>query len=455
VERSPHIQPFDGRRSRRMLLAGGLRRATRDDSGAESHKPICASSPLAYPTAVVAVAVHSPKHDRRRCYLLGRARERAGISRCGWEAVLTTIDRLRERIIAQGIDALIALSPENVAYTIGFMVPSHPVNRHRRTISVVTADGNALLIVVSVEAPLARERSAVTNVCAYDQFNQAPMQVLADCLIEFGLQGARIGLELDYIPAKDYLELTAILPKAKFVPNRDLYLAARMVKDEVEIERLRRIARISDEAQAIAFEHVRVGMSERQLAAIVTEAVLSGGADAVRMNIGSGERSGIVNPKPTDRAISRGDVIRLEILGTLENYQSNITRTGVVGEPTSEQVRIWRVLMEARKRALECLVSNTPASVLWTAYADHCRSNGIEPTLAFLGHGIGLTGHEEPYLTANTEIIVTPGIVLTYEPFYMVPGKMGFHVEDMFLVTESGYEALNTVTQNDSLVRLG
>lgn len=355
---------------------------------------------------------------------------------------------------AQGLDALIGMSPENVAYTIGFLVPSHPVNRHRRTISVVTADGRSVLIVVSVEAPLARERSAIRDVRAYDQFKDAPMRVLADCIAELGLERGRLGLELDYMPAGDYLQLSSTLTGAEFVPSRELFLAARMIKNEVEIDRLRRIARITDAAEAAAVERFQVGMTEKQLAAVITDAVLSNGGDAVRSNIGSGPRSGIVNPKPADRAIVQGDVVRIEILATLENHQSNVTRTAVVGEPTSEQARIWNVLMEAREEALKLLAPGTPAKLLWQAYASHCRSKGLEPTLSFLGHGIGLTGHEEPYLTADTEIILQPGTVLTYEPFFMVPGEMGFHIEDMFLVTDGGYELMSDVTTNESLIRL-
>jgi Xaa-Pro aminopeptidase len=92
---------------------------------------------------------------------------------------------------------------------------------------------------------------------------------------------------------------------------------------------------------------------------------------------------------------------------------------------------------------------------LWRAYAQVCAKGGVAPSLAFLGHGIGLTGHEEPYITADKELVLEPGVVLTYEPFHMLPGRMGFHIEDMFLVTERGYENLTTVTTNDELIEAG
>ncbi len=364
------------------------------------------------------------------------------------------LDRLRAETARQGARALVALSPENVAYTIGTMVPSHPTNRHRRTISILAADGRSALVVVSVEAELARQQSRLEDVRSYDQFTQNPMDVLADVLREFGAAAGPVAIELDYLPAQDYLTLRERLPALPLVPCREIYLRARMVKTGEEVACLRKIAEISDRAEQVVWGRMREGMTEKALAAVVTSAVLEGGGDGVRMLIGSGERSAIVNPRPGDRALRRGDVIRVEILGNLDNYQSNVTRTGVLGRATDEQRRIWAVLMEARALALERLRPGTPPRDLWAAYAGHCRRHAIEPTLAFLGHGIGLTGHEEPYLTAEKALILEPGMVITFEPFYMMPGRMGFHIEDMFLVTGGGYETLTSVTTNETLIEV-
>lgn len=366
----------------------------------------------------------------------------------------STWDRLRLEMHREGLAALVALSPENVAYAIGYMVPSHPTNRARRTITVLTAD-RAVLIVVSVEAELARQQSRITDVRSYHQFRDRPMDVLADVLRELKVADDPVGMEMDYLPALDYLRLREHFPALDLRPNRELYLRARFVKGPDEIASLRRIAHVSDLAEAAAWREVREGMTEKQLAAIITAALLNEGGDGLRLLIGGGERSGIVNPKPTDRPLRHGDVLRVEVLGNLNNYQSNVTRTGVIGRATDEQRGIWTVLMEARSAALERLGPGTHVRELWKTYADVCQRGGLEPTLSFLGHGIGLTGHEEPYITADTDLVLEPGVVLTYEPFYMMPGRMGFHIEDMFLVTERGCETLTTVTTNHALIEVG
>ena len=364
------------------------------------------------------------------------------------------LDRLCAELVRHEARAMVAFSPENVAYTIGFMVPSHPTNRHRRTISILTPEGRSALIVVSVEAELARQQSGIKDVRGYDQFTQNPMDLLAKVLREFGVASGPLALELDYLPAQDYLALWERLPAPPLIPCREMYQRARMVKTPEEVAVLRRIAEISDRAERAVWHRMREGMTEKLLAAIITNAVLEAGGDGVRALIGAGERSGIVNPRPTDRPLRRGDVVRVEILGNLQNFQSNVARTGVVGRATDEQRRIWGTLMEARALALKMLRPGTPARDLWEANARYCRQNAIEPTLGFLGHGIGLTGHEEPYLTARQPLLIEAGFVLTFEPFFMMPGRMGFHIEDMFLVTESGYETLTAVTTNDQLIEV-
>ncbi len=97
-------------------------------------------------------------------------------------------DRLRVEMARREVRAIVAFSPENVAYTIGYMVPSHPTNRHRRSISILTADEKSVLIVVSVEAELARQQSGIKDVRSYDQFTQNPMDLLAKVLREFGVE---------------------------------------------------------------------------------------------------------------------------------------------------------------------------------------------------------------------------------------------------------------------------
>lgn len=364
--------------------------------------------------------------------------------------------KLRSAIKAGNIDALVAHSMDNVTYTTGFLVPSQASNRFRRAIAVLAGNDFGCQIVVTVEAPLARERSRFSDIRAYDQFADDPADTLADALIEAGVEKGRIALELDFIPAQDYIRLRDRLPEAQFVHARDIYFEARMIKTDAEIALLREVGAISERVMEDALARIKVGVKETELFAFINNEMLSAGCDAAKIQIGSGARSGITNCKPSDKAFDADDVIRIEILGDRQSYRSNITRTAVLGIPTDEQNKIWSVLIGARDTCEAMLRPGTTVSDLWRTYVAKCHEADIEPTLRFLGHGIGQTIHEEPYITESRDIALRPNVTHTMEPLYMMPGRMGFHVEDMYLINDTGYEKLTGGrVPNDALIRVG
>lgn len=364
-------------------------------------------------------------------------------------------DKLREAMAEDGLAALVAHSLDNVTYTAGFQVPSHAMNRFRRTITILTADGFARQIVVNVEEALARQRSRFTDIVAYNQFDDDPAAILAAALEQAGVAEGRIAVELDFMPAMDFLKLQELLPEASFVHARDLYFRVRMVKTDEEVALLKRIGVLTEQVMAEIVGELRPGLAENAVGASIMNKMLGAGADSVQFQVGSGERSGIINCKPTDKVIEAGDVVRIEILGDKDGYRSNVTRTMVMGTPTEEQTGIWAVLIGARDACEAKLGPGLSVPELWVTYRDHCLANGITPSLTFLGHGIGRTIHEEPYLTETRKLTLEPGVTHTMEPLYMVPGRMGFHVEDMYLITAGGFEKITGgILPNDRLIEV-
>jgi len=365
-------------------------------------------------------------------------------------------EKLKRAMADSGFDALVALSPDNVTYTAGFMVPSQLTNRFRRAITILTGSGFACQIVVTVEEDLARERSRFDDVRAYDQFSQMAADVLADALIEAGVDAGRIAIELDFMPAEDLIRLTERLPKARFEHARDIYFKTRMIKTDSEIATLRKVAALTERVIGEAIDAIRPGVTEAQIGAGIMGAMLEGGCQAVKYQVGSGIRSGITNCSVSQKPIERGDIIRVEILGDMDNYRSNVTRTAILGTPDKEQRDIWRTLIGARDQCEAMLKPGTAVADLYRTYATACRADGIEPTLKFLGHGIGQTIHEEPYLAEARDIVLQVNIMHTMEPLYMIPGRMGFHVEDMYLITDRAHEKITgDVVPNDRLIEIG
>src|SRR5215813_724732 len=117
-----------------------------------------------------------------------------------------------------GLDAVVTISPENFAYVTGFLSPTQPLMRWRHAMALATADGAAALVVVDMEANTIRAKApAGTEIAVWREFKFDAMQVLADLMRKHGLAQARIGIEMDYLPAGDLAELWKIMPDAKFV----------------------------------------------------------------------------------------------------------------------------------------------------------------------------------------------------------------------------------------------
>ena len=367
-----------------------------------------------------------------------------------------SLQRLRRAMKDAGYDALVALSQDNVTYAAGFLVPSHATNRFRRTIAVLAGDRFASQIVVNVEEVQAIARSRFKDVRAYNQFTQQPADLLADALIEAGVEDGRIAIELDFMPASDFLLLQKRLPRATFEGCKDLFFGVRMIKSDEEVSTLRRVGVLTERVIHDVLKEVRTGMTEIDVARRLVDQLIAGGSSNFKYRVGSGVNSSITNCGTTLKKIEAGDVIRVEILGDIDNYRSNVTRTAVVGRPTARHKTIWGHLIRAREICKTMLRPGTPVADVYRAYVAACRENGIEPTLKFLGHGIGQTIHEEPYITDTRNIVLAPNITFTMEPLYMIAGEVGFHVEDMYVITSDGFDAITgNICPNDELIEVG
>jgi Xaa-Pro dipeptidase len=363
---------------------------------------------------------------------------------------------LRARAQQAGFDALVAFSQDNVTYTAGFLVPSHATNRFRRTITVIAADSFATQIVVSVEEKQALARSRFKDIRAYDQFSDNPADILADALIEAGVASGRIAIELDYMPALDFIQLRRRLPEATFEECKDIYFRARMIKTDAEVGIIRQIGLLTEQVMHETIKEIRVGMTEIDVARHLVDRMIVGGSTNFKYRVGSGINSSITNCGTTHKKIESGDIIRIEVLGDLENYRSNVTRTAVAGKPTERQASIWARLIQAREICKTMLKPGTAVAELYRAYVTACHESGIEPTLKFLGHGIGQTIHEEPYITDTRDIIFERNITFTMEPLYMLPGEFGFHLEDMYVITADGFDVITgNISKNDELIEVG
>lgn len=366
-----------------------------------------------------------------------------------------TIVREREAMRRHGLDAIVVSSPENIAYTADVIVPSQAIIRHRLVFVVVPLEGEPAIIVVNIEESFVEGNSSIKQVISYNEFTEDPVEVLADRISAMGLGKARIGIEKSAISIEGFETLCAILPDVSFEAVDELFQQLRMIKTPGELKRLRRVGRAAEKAARAAFQQVKVGMSEIELGQLISETYMAQGGDRLTMLVvGAGERSGFANATPTTREIEAGDVIRVDVIGTGDNYYSDVARTAVVGEPTPQQSRAYKRMVEARKTALEAIRPGASTRAIYERYAQQMEVWGLPP-IKFLGHGLGLTLHEEPYLGPYTDIELQAGMVLCIEPLCWYPNEWGVQLEDELIVTEDGYELITDYYDESQLFQIG
>jgi Xaa-Pro dipeptidase len=353
-----------------------------------------------------------------------------------------------------GLGAIVSISPENFAYVTGFLSPTQPIMRWRHAMALVTADGATALVVVDMEANTIRAKAPPgTNIAVWREFKFDAMTVLADLLHKHGLAKARIGIEMDYLPAGDFSALRDALPDATFSAAQDLLARLRQIKTPAEIDVLRRLSRIADKAITDAYHSVHAGSSEMDLAAALTRGVYEQGAEYFKlMIVATGERSVFPNVGPTERILKRGDVCRVEIFPMIGGYHAGVCRTAAVGVAPSEAERIWANLTACKHLLLDAIKPGASSRAIYELYLSKLSELGLPP-ISFIGHGIGLHLHEDPYLGPTRDRPLEAGMVLGIEPLVYETGfGFGMQNKDMVLVTSKGCELLSDYADTDRLL---
>ncbi len=360
---------------------------------------------------------------------------------------------------AAGLDAMISCSPENFAYLTGFVVPSQPLIRHRHAMVIVTADGKTALFGVDMEATTIKRREPDTPSRIWAEFTDSAMAVLASQLKDLGLASARIGIEMDYLPAGDFARLVRELPRATFSANEAILARLRQIKTADEITLLRRLSRIADQSITDTLAAVKTGDSEMDIAAHMTRNIYTLGAEHFKlMIVATGERSQLPNVGPTERKLVAEDVCRVETFSVIAGYQAGVCRTAVVQRAPAHAEQIWQNLVECKYLLMDMIKPGASCRAIYDAFIRKLAELNLPP-ISFVGHGIGLHLHEDPYIGKTPEIGKTgdaqleAGMVLGVEPLcYQTGYGYGMQNKDMMLVTTTGCELLSDYADTDRLL---
>jgi Xaa-Pro aminopeptidase len=251
------------------------------------------------------------------------------------------------------------------------------------------------------------------------------------------------------------LQLQERLPGHTFRRTSPLLRSLRMAKDAEELALLREAARRTDAAWEAFCAYERLtGRTEREVADCLSQLLLAEGLHEVAFCIvASGPNGASPHHETGDRVIQPGDPVVIDVGGHYSGYYSDLTRTPVAGEPPEGFADAYQAVLEAHQAAFAAIRPGVPCQEVDRAAREVLTERGYGPYFVHrLGHGVGLTVHEDPYLVVGNSEPLGPGMVVSDEPGVYLPGRWGVRIEDLVVVTEDGAERLNRVSHE--LLRL-
>ncbi len=349
--------------------------------------------------------------------------------------------KLAQLVPASDLAAILVGVGPDLEYLTGYRA----MPLERLTMLVVAAGHDPVLVAPRLERSAAEaEVRATLEVRTWEETDDPYELVLRDT------GHGRLAVS-DRLWAMHLLRFQAARPEAAWVPASSVIRQLRMVKDADEIELLRRAARAADRVVAQIAAGRLVGRTEADVAREVRERLLAEGHQEAHFAIvGSGPNSASPHHEASDRVIQPGEPIVLDIGGTWEGYGSDITRTlwitggDAANGPDDEFLRLFELVREGQAEATAAARPGVPAERVDAVARGIIDAGGYgERFIHRLGHGIGLEGHEEPYLVAGNAEPLAAGHAFSIEPGIYLEGRYGARIEDIVVCTADGPVSLN------------
>jgi Xaa-Pro aminopeptidase len=342
-----------------------------------------------------------------------------------------------------GLDAVIAMSPENFAYASGVFVLTVGLIRPRQAFVIIPASGEPTTVICSIEKSLTEAGSWIKDIRTYTEFVDDPVQALTDALQQLGLASGKIGLDLDYIPASSFERLQAAAPQARFTNSTEEIARIRAVKTPEEVSLLETVTRQTHRAVLDAMAGSKLGDTERAMADRIANGIINNGADGTAfLCFASGERTPQAHAHANDTVPKPGDIIRFDVGGTYGAWASDFARTYSAGSPTALQRETYTKLWEVHNATINMVKPGVLAEDVFFFCRDQFSKQGLKFHMPHVGHSFGVELHESPMLRPGDKTVITEGMVINIEPFVIDDEGSAYHIEDLFVVTPTGHRLL-------------
>lgn len=371
------------------------------------------------------------------------------------------IERVRKVLARRKLDALYLTNTTSMFYLTGYSF----IATERPLALIIPSDGKVTFMGPLLEKnniPL--KTKIIEDIKTYLDYpgEKHPIDYFAGFLKDMGLAKKRIGIDNKSGASAMWgykgLPITKKLPEAKFVDMKDLVPSMRLVKSKAEIALIRESAKWANLAHTLLHEYIAEGLWDVEVALTATleassimKKALGPDYEPLRrstpVSVGFrgqiGEMSAIPHALATKRMIRKGDVVGTGATADIGGYYCELERTIIFGKPTAKQKRYFNVMVKAQEAAFNTFKAKAKCSEVDKATFDVFKKAGLAHlVLHHTGHGLGLEGHEPPFLDIGNEQALEAGMVVSCEPGIYEFGFAGFRHSDTVLITEDGSEIL-------------
>jgi len=353
------------------------------------------------------------------------------------------IEQARRLMVENRVDALMLMSGTSLAYFTNI----HWWGGERLFAFILLVKGQPFFVCPAFERDRAEEQIASSpfsgggDVRTWEE-DADPYSRVAEGLRERGLAGGRLAMEetVHYVFSDG---VSKAAPSLSIVSGTPVTAGCRMRKSQHEIELMRLAAQVTITAYEAAWRALEPGMTQHQLQRLIDAAYSRlGFPGGVSVNVGP--YSALPHGSVAPQTIHEGEVVMIDDGCLVEGYSSDITRTFVLGKATDKMRQVFDIVRHAQKAALEAARPGVEAQAVDAAAREVITDAGYGPGYTFfkhrLGHGMGMDGHEWPYLVRGNTLRLEPNMIFSDEPGIYIHSEFGVRLEDDMHVTESGAE---------------
>ncbi len=343
------------------------------------------------------------------------------------------INKLKEKLKEKNIESFLVTKKENVRY----------LSRFTGTAGKLLITQNDSIFITDFR--YLDQAEAQTDGCVIEEISSNFINGFAELLKRKNIKN--LSFESQDLNFKMYQKLKENLDLDSLNPEEDLVEELRMIKDQSEIEKIKKAVEIADQGFQFLLDFIKPGKSEKEVA-LELEFFMKrqgGEANAFDFIVASGKRGALPHGVASEKKIEIGDLVTIDFGTVFQGYHSDITRTLAVGQPADKLRDIYELVLTAQEKVIAEIKAGMKCFDADKIAREFIAEAGYKDNFGHgLGHGVGLEIHEAPRLSYTSEAYLKAGMVVTDEPGIYVSGLGGVRIEDDLLITESGCEVLNS-----------